>query len=256
MGKAIAPANDADINELIQRGNEGDRRALSALREVFDEYPGLWEECGNLALQAERALVAMVAGENEVTQEAMSRKLAAMREELAGSEPTPLERLVACWFQVQYADASYVRRIGDGGLSLEQGDYYQRRQDRAHRRYLPAIRTLAQVRRLLTPAVQVNIGARQVNVAQANSYKRAACHERFVAPTDTLSALACADGRLLQHARSGRESRTTSVPAPSVRRDGENVRETIHCRGCGAVMPKLRGPLPVAAYCRECAPGV
>lgn len=171
MGKAIAPANDADINELIQRGNEGDRRALSALREVFDEYPGLWEECGNLALQAERALVAMVAGENEVTQEAMSRKLAAMREELAGSEPTPLERLlvervVACWFQVQYADAIYAQNVTNGRMTFEQGDYYQRRQDRAHGRYLSAIRTLAQVRRLLTPPMQVNIGARQVNVAQ------------------------------------------------------------------------------------------
>ena len=38
-------------------------------------------------------------------------------------------------------------------------------QDRAHRRYLSAIRTLAQVRRLLTPAVQINVGENQVNVA-------------------------------------------------------------------------------------------
>ena len=36
--------------------------------------------------------------------------------------------------------------------------------DHAHRRYLSAIRTLAQVRKLLVPVVQVNIADRQVNV--------------------------------------------------------------------------------------------
>jgi hypothetical protein len=49
-------------------------------------------------------------------------------------------------------------------MSLDQGDYYQRHQDRAHKRYLSAVRALAQVRRLLTPAVQVNIGGQQVNI--------------------------------------------------------------------------------------------
>ncbi len=50
-------------------------------------------------------------------------------------------------------------------LTLAQGDYHQRRIDRAHRRYLASIKALAQVRRLLTPAVQVNIAERQINVA-------------------------------------------------------------------------------------------
>jgi hypothetical protein len=44
-------------------------------------------------------------------------------------------------------------------VTLQQGEYFQRRQDRAHRRYLSAIRSLAAVRRLQVPtAVQVNIG--------------------------------------------------------------------------------------------------
>lgn len=51
-------------------------------------------------------------------------------------------------------------------LGLAQADYYRRCVDRAHRRYLSAIRTLALVRRLLRPVVaQVNIGAQQVNVS-------------------------------------------------------------------------------------------
>ena len=40
-----------------------------------------------------------------------------------------------------------------------------KRLDRAQRRYLAASKTLAQMRKLRVPAVQVNIGEKQVNVA-------------------------------------------------------------------------------------------
>jgi len=85
---------------------------------------------------------------------------------------TPLERLLgervaACWLNVYYIETLYAERLNH--LTAEQGEYFQRRQERAHRLYLSAIRTLAQVRRLLAPAVQVNIGAQQVNVANAPS---------------------------------------------------------------------------------------
>jgi hypothetical protein len=45
---------------------------------------------------------------------------------------------------------------------VSQGEYYQKRLDRAHRRHLSAIRTLAQIRKL-APAVQINIAEKQIN---------------------------------------------------------------------------------------------
>ena len=40
-----------------------------------------------------------------------------------------------------------------------------------------------------------------------------------------------------------------------IRRDGGvTLTRDVHCRGCGSVLSKIRGPLPVAAYCRKCAP--
>ena len=42
-------------------------------------------------------------------------------------------------------------------LSVRQAQYQQQRIDQAHRRYLGAIKSFAQVRRLQLPAVQVNI---------------------------------------------------------------------------------------------------
>jgi hypothetical protein len=75
-----------------------------------------------------------------------------------------VERIIACWLHVQYADQHMVTFEHKGG-TFREGEYWQRQQDRAHRRYLIAIRTLAQVRRLLAPNVQVNIAEQQVNIA-------------------------------------------------------------------------------------------
>jgi len=154
---------------LVKRATKGDRTAMSELKELIGGQPAFWEEVGNLAIQAERSLVSVAAGDNLLLEEALYQKLEAIRTELAGPAPTPLERLlvervVACWLQIYYADAVYAQGMNNS-MSFEAGDYYQRRQDRGHHRYISAIRALAQVRRLLIPAVQVNVGGQQVNVA-------------------------------------------------------------------------------------------
>jgi len=74
-----------------------------------------------------------------------------------------VDRVVACWLQVQYADAIYAQNARKGEVTWTDGDYYQRCQDRAHRGYLWAIRSLAQVRRLLASTIQVNIAEQQIN---------------------------------------------------------------------------------------------
>jgi hypothetical protein len=123
-----------------------------------------------LARQAEHSLIAAAAGKNLAFQEALRRKLELMGEELAGANPTPVERLlvervVACRLQVQDADVRYAQ--GQKNFSFEQGEYHQRRMDRAHKRYLSALRTLALVRKLAVPVLQVNVARKQVNVASA-----------------------------------------------------------------------------------------
>jgi hypothetical protein len=50
------------------------------------------------------------------------------------------------------------------GGTLSQDEHRQKRLDKAHRRHLSAIRTLAQIRKL-GPAVQINIAEKQINTA-------------------------------------------------------------------------------------------
>jgi hypothetical protein len=155
---------------LFPRADRGDRHALVELRALFEAHPGMWESVGDMASHAEAAMVRLVAGENEVTKDAVGRKLKSLKREIAGDSPSPLERLlvdriVACWLMMSHAEFGYAEALRAGGLSLELSEYHQRRCERTQRRYLAAIRMLAQVRRLLVPMVQVNI-AEQQDVAQ------------------------------------------------------------------------------------------
>lgn len=76
-----------------------------------------------------------------------------------------MDRVVACWLQVQEADLRYAQA---GNCSFPQANFHLKRQDRAHRRFLSAMKTLATVRKLALPMLQVNIGENQVNVASAD----------------------------------------------------------------------------------------
>jgi hypothetical protein len=101
--------------------------------------------------------------------EAVRRKVERVQADLAGPDPTPLERLLAeraalCWLQVYRYEASYEQARD---LSLRQADFHQRRIDAAHKRFLSAVRTLAQIRKLALPAVQINLAKNQVNVASS-----------------------------------------------------------------------------------------
>ena len=85
-----------------------------------------------------------------------------LREGDSQLERVLVDRIVACWLQVSYADWQHGMTLKKGSYSLRSGEYDQNRMDRAHRRLLQAVKTLATVRRLLVPAVQVNIGKNQI----------------------------------------------------------------------------------------------
>jgi hypothetical protein len=141
------------LRQLVQRAEQGDLTVLPLLRAALDEEPKLWRHYGDLSLQAQASLVKLVGGTNLLLTESLVRKLAELKTELAGSSPSPLEqllvdRVVACWLQVAYADALFAQ-VRD--VPVAQGAELQRRQDAAHRRYLQALKTLATVRRFLPP---------------------------------------------------------------------------------------------------------
>jgi len=165
------PATDIpdqkEIMALANRAQAGDKSALPPLRRLMENPEWVDALGGDLAEQTRLALIAKYTGKNLLVKETLTKKLKLMAAELAGPNPSPLERLlvdrvVLCWLHLHYLEATYTNR---DSVTLELGAYYQRCISAAQKRYLSAIKTLAVVRKLTIPMVQVNIARKQVNVA-------------------------------------------------------------------------------------------
>lgn len=155
--------------ETLDLAEKGDRSALPQVRELLDEFPSMVDELGDLT-QIAQGLMLSRFGDSVLIHEAQERKLLALTEQIAGPDASALEKLLAnqivlCWQHVRFVEINYAQARD---YTSRAGDYYERCIDRAQRRYLAAIKTLAQVRKLGLPAMQVNIaadGGKQVNVS-------------------------------------------------------------------------------------------
>jgi hypothetical protein len=145
------PPAAGDLRGLIEAVRVGDPQARPRLREALDAHPEVWMYYGDLARHAERAWVEAAGGPDVLLKECLEKRLEALEADLAGPDPTPLERLLAqrsglCWLQAAYADAVAAQARD---VSLKQAEFLQKRQDAAHRRFLAALGALTTVRRLL-----------------------------------------------------------------------------------------------------------
>jgi hypothetical protein len=167
LAEVVVPKTTEEFKALLRRAHAGDETTLPVVRKMLENPAHIASFGANLAESVVSSFAEAMGGNNVSFREALRRKLEMMREELLGENPTPVERLLveriaACWLQVQDAELRYAQHQKD--LSVRQGDYYQRRMDSANRRLLAAVKALALVRKLAIPALQVNIAKKQVNV--------------------------------------------------------------------------------------------
>jgi hypothetical protein len=157
------------LRGFAERAQDGDKGAAIELRKILDDSPSLaWRFIDGPGKMAEEALIdEFTKDEDLAAKEVLKHQLESMRIEVAGENPSPLERLlaervVATWLQVQLFDAYYV--VGMKGGTIIQDELRQKRLDRAHRRYLSAVKSLAQIRKM-GPRVQINIAEKQINTS-------------------------------------------------------------------------------------------
>ena len=155
--------------EVLDRAAKGDPSVLPAVRKICDALPELAVILGDRAVEAQNWMMELIAGGHLLIWEAQKRELESLKKKLRGPSPSALEellvdRIVLCWQHVHFAEVKYAMGATENRLGL---DYWQSLIDRAQKRYLQAIKALAQVRRLEAPLMQVNIatkGGKQVNV--------------------------------------------------------------------------------------------
>jgi len=168
-----------ELEKRVEAGEEGARRELR--RAVRESTPMVIARCADVSGKSRGMLSEAVSGGRPLIKEALEAKAEAMRSEIAGEDPTPLELLLAeditnQWLVQEMLGAFYAgqfQRREHKGESEHKGatisgiafllKFLLKMQESAHRRYLAAIRELARVRKLQAgaPAVQVNT---QVNI--------------------------------------------------------------------------------------------
>jgi hypothetical protein len=112
--------------------------------------PQTWQQCADLGGNVLRRWIERLSLGDPLAEESLLLKVEAMKIEVGGSNPTPLERLlvdriVLCWLQLQQADGLASRL---DVLPAKMAALILRRQKHAHRQFLTAVHTLAMVRQL------------------------------------------------------------------------------------------------------------
>ena len=171
VSKSKPPAPGQETDDVFSRAKKGDESCLPQVRALLDdgEYGrSLRESAGSSAEWLRQNLIEKAAGKNVLVREAIEQKLDGLRAELEGPNPTPIERLLAeraslCWFIVNRYENAYVN---SKEWTIPQADFQHRKIDKAHARFISSLLTLARVRKLALPTLQVNIARNQVNVAE------------------------------------------------------------------------------------------
>jgi hypothetical protein len=157
------PPVAVELRTLVQRAQAGDAGALPRIRQILEAHPEVWQTVGDLAALTERAWITVLAADNPLGIESLKRTIAAMKADLAGEHPTPLERLligqvVSTWMELKYVEST---SADPGHGSLEQAAFRLKRLESAQKRFDQAVKTLTSVRTLL-PAGLAPAGAIKV----------------------------------------------------------------------------------------------
>ncbi len=161
------------IQDVMEEAQEGSGDARRSLTRLLDSPPAE-ARSRNWDKSVRTHLLRAATRDSDPSRHAIPERIAEMKRRLQGESSSSLEdllieRILTCWTHVFVAEMRWVAK-SDQDIPFQAGDYYQRALDRAHRRYVSALKALAEVRKLLGVSVEmVNVVQSQtVNVAGVN----------------------------------------------------------------------------------------
>jgi len=155
-----------DMERVFKAACAGDATALPALREAFTRSPDTMIALtrGDLSRRAEEALVNRIAGTDLAHREGIASEVGRYRDELLGTSPTALQRLLVdrvvwTWLDLHLVQREHARNTAAREPKVVEA--WDRRLSRANARHLASLKALAAVQKLGLPGtlVQVNIAS-------------------------------------------------------------------------------------------------
>ena len=146
------PTQD-EFKAVVDKANAGDDKALSELRQLLDNNPEIWKSLGNLPRYARESMLVAIAGKDESVKESLRRSAEELLRGLTTESSSPIERLaadrvVSCWLECHFVD---LLNPLPQGSTVKQKRFQLQLKTSAQKRYDASLRSLATLKKLLTP---------------------------------------------------------------------------------------------------------
>jgi hypothetical protein len=160
-GPEEVAALKATITDLVAKVNAGDRNALVELRAFLDQHPEIHKTVGDLTRRAEDVWLDLLVGDDVLGRESVHRELSSLKTDLTGEHPAALEKLLVDEISLCYlAQRQAQIAASTTGGSIVQAAFRLRRAESAQKRYLAAMKTLANLRALVPAGLVPQNGLR------------------------------------------------------------------------------------------------
>ena len=158
--------------DLLRRARASDKVACETLGSLTQNASHLWDLMTRLARQARANwmdLVTLPSEDRILDREGLERRLARLQSDLAAEgdgrvEALLIERILIAWIAANHSDIQLAQAIRQSATRWEL-EYLERQQERTQRNLLRATQSLATLRRLRPPAIQINADEQQISVA-------------------------------------------------------------------------------------------
>jgi hypothetical protein len=147
------PSQDRLV-ELVNKANGGNAAALAALRQYLDEHAEIWQKVGDLSQHVQENHIRKIANGNLLGAETLRKRAEWMRKDLAGPNPSSLEKVavdnvMAAWFERHYVDLTYPPGTGK---ELAMARFVIQLRSSVQKRYDAAMKSLLLIREKM-PAI-------------------------------------------------------------------------------------------------------
>jgi hypothetical protein len=159
--------------ELVEKTNKEKPRNddIKELRALL-QNPELLHEVGSFTEQ-NISYIVNSPGWKASSRELVKAQIYDMKKEMGyylapQTERMLIDAVMLTWLRWQTWETHYTQMNQGEGMTLTKAEFWEKRLSAAQGRYLRAVETLARVRKLISPVLQVNIaneGGQQVNVA-------------------------------------------------------------------------------------------
>jgi hypothetical protein len=142
---------------------------MSIIRQFLKDYPVLAKTVYPIVESTQDLIIKNLMGDYAVAETAIREQLLYIRDEMGYHDAPILEKLlieqiVTCWLRVQHCESIVAFMMGKD-KSATVLNFWENRLSMCQRRYLAACESLAKIRKMSVPALQLNIGDKQINVA-------------------------------------------------------------------------------------------